>query len=312
MKKIIVKPILTENQIKKKEGHFFPESHFTKIMKESCDVYIYPKKLLFKFRKGVIPDKISCHAYKALEKEAKKKHPNRGSASGLLNIKTLPKYVGKLTKKSKFRTYYNSPTGESKKDHISNMVSSGIIGYYDKPDRNAYRKKLSKKELEKVPKCRTTKFTKEEVEKWHESLPLIEKSNQLFKKLVPGRHKLQLKRASQLPKFQINKTAFSTITINYNYRTATHKDKGDLPEGFGNLIVLEKSKCLDGDDYEGNYLGYPQYGIAVDLRQGDFIAMDVHEWHTNTPIKPKIKGKTNYGRLSIVSYLRKNMIHCLK
>jgi hypothetical protein len=41
----------------------------------------------------------------------------------------------------------------------------------------------------------------------------------------------------------------------------------------------------------------------VDVRQGDFLAMDVHEWHCNTPI-------IGTGRLSIVAYLRKNMIKC--
>ena len=25
-----------------------------------------------------------------------------------------------------------------------------------------------------------------------------------------------------------------------------------------------------------------QYGVAVDVRNGDFLAMDVHQWHCNT------------------------------
>ena len=38
----------------------------------------------------------------------------------------------------------------------------------------------------------------------------------------------------------------------------------------------------------------PQYGIAANIRQGDFMAMNVHEWHCNTEFKPlinKIGGK---------------------
>ena len=55
-----------------------------------------------------------------------------------------------------------------------------------------------------------------------------------------------------------------------------------------------------------------KYGVAVDVRQGDFLAMDVHQWHCNTPLehsKNTIE-KGDVGRLSIVCYLRKNMIKC--
>ena len=91
------------------------------------------------------------------------------------------------------------------------------------------------------------------------------------------------------------------MTINYNWQTALHKDAGDLKEGFGNLIV-----CTEGD-YEGGYTGFPQYGVAVDVKNGDFLAMDVHEWHANT----KLKGKTkDFTRLSLVCYLRENMVKC--
>ena len=39
VKVISVKPILTEVQIKAKEGHKFPESHYKKIIKTDSDVY---------------------------------------------------------------------------------------------------------------------------------------------------------------------------------------------------------------------------------------------------------------------------------
>ena len=91
-------------------------------------------------------------------------------------------------------------------------------------------------------------------------------------------YKKQLERAQQT-KFVIEDTALSTITINYNWRTGLHKDAGDYPEGFGNLLVCEEGK------YEGGYLGFPQFGVCFDVREGDFLAMDVHQWHSNTKIK---------------------------
>jgi hypothetical protein len=320
MKPIIVKKIITDATMNKKEGRFFNEKDFKTIIVDDCDVYTIDeqknKKLLLKFRKSVIKPALCCKAYEALEKEAQKKHNNRGSAGGLLNTKKLPNYVKKITGKSRFRSYYKGTDGKIKKDHISNYVSSGIIGYFDRYDRNVFRKsngkKTSKKSIPGIP-CRTTKFTKEQVAKWKHSLPLIKRTDSLFKTLVPRRHKIQLSRMNKTSTFQIENTAFSTITINFNYRTALHKDRGDLEEGFGNLIVLEKNKCVSAsDDYKGGLMGFPQYGIAVNVRNGDFLAMDVHEWHCNTKIKPTHKGKLNYGRLSMVCYLRKNMIKCSK
>ena len=113
---------------------------------------------------------------------------------------------------------------------------------------------------------------------------------------MPDRHQVQLSRANRTPDFQIPETAFSTMTVNYNYQSANHKDAGDLDEGFGNLIVLERDQCVKDSisssgaatRYEGGLLGFPQYGVALDVRQGDFCAVNVHEWHCNTKITPSI------------------------
>lgn len=318
---IILKPILTKEEIKNKEGHYFSEDHYTKhnkIVNTNTDVYGIDldgtKKLLFKFRKNVIPDKICRDAYNALEKHAKHKNSNRGAAAGKLSLKKLPKHVGQVMKADKFRVFYKTKDGKISKDNVSNIAQSNIAGYYDRPDRNAYNtnssdtKSSDTKSPHTIPMCRTTQFTKKNIAKWQNTIPLIKAANKLFKQLVPDRYKIQLERAKQTPKFQIDNTAYSTITVNYNWRTASHCDNGDLDEGFGNLIVLEKSKSTDttldtSEGYTGGYLGFPRWGICVDVRQGDFLAMDVHEYHSNTPI-------TGDGRLSVVCYLRKKMINC--
>jgi hypothetical protein len=338
---IEVKPIMSDSEIEKKEGSYFPESHYNKIIKSDCDVYGIledgTKKLLVKFRKNVISPAICKAAYLALEKHAQHRNYNRGAAAGKLKISKLPEYVGKITKRDSFRIFYKTRDGKKTKDNVGNMAMSNIAGYYDKPDRNEYLKlKKTKKNTTKdmnattrktgingktsmnskpwigtgvdmygIPLCRTTQFTKEEIDKWVDTVPFIKEADKQFKQLIPDRHVIQHKRASITPKYQIDNTAYSTITLNYDWRTALHKDKGDLEEGFGNLLVLEKSKSIPGSckDYKGAYLGFPKWGICVDVRQGDFLAMDVHEWHCNTPI-------TGTGRLSVVCYLRKNMINC--
>ena len=165
------------------------------------------------------------------------------------------------------------------------------MGYFDKRDRNLG---------DNAPPCRTTAFTSQQVEKWKKVIPLIKSIDKQFKLLIPDKYKVQYNRARKTP-WYINGTSFSTVTINFNWRTALHQDSGDLDEGFGNLVVLEEGK------YTGGYTGFPQYGVCVDVRHGDFLGMDVHEWHCNTKIKPITK---DYSRLSLVCYLRKNMIKC--
>ena len=327
---LTIKPILTKEEIKEKEGDYFDESHYTKhnkVIITDTDVYGLEedgtKKLLLKFRKNVIPQTICSDAYNALEKHAKHKNSNRGAAAGKLLLSKLPNHVGEIIKQDKYRVFYKTKNGNVSRDNVSNIAQSNIAGYYDRPDRNNYNKKnkeIKTKTLKKeIPMCRTTQFTKKNVEKWEKTIPLIKEADKLFKKLIPDRHKIQLERANKTPEFQINKTAYSTITVNYNWRTAAHCDSGDLDEGFGNLIILEKAKSgftdkndfkdgiKDGikDGFKGGYLGFPRWGVCVDCRQGDFLAMDVHEYHSNTPIEGD-------GRLSVVCYLRKKMINCMK
>ena len=323
---LTIKPILTKEEIKEKEGEYFDESHYTKhnkVITTDTDVYGLEedgtKKLLLKFRKNVIPQSICSDAYNALEKHAKHKNSNRGAAAGKLSLSKLPNHVGEIIKQDKYRVFYKTKNGNVSRDNVSNIAQSNIAGYYDRPDRNNYNKtnkEIKTKTLKKeIPMCRTTQFTKKNVEKWKKTIPLIKEADKLFKKLIPDRHKIQLERANKTPEFQIHKTAYSTITVNYNWRTAAHCDSGDLDEGFGNLIILEKAKSgftgkndfKDGikDGFLGGYLGFPRWGVCVDCRQGDFLAMDVHEYHSNTPIEGD-------GRLSVVCYLRKKMIHCIR
>ena len=231
-----------------------------------------------------------------LKEAAKKKHDNRGASAGRINLKKMPSYANEesqLIGRSKFRVlaYKSKITGKIVKNSLGNTSQSNIIGYYDKRDRNLGAN---------APPCRTTAFTSQQVDKWTKVIPIIEAIDKQFKKLIPKNHKIQYDEAHKT-KYVIKDTAFSTVTINYNWRTALHKDAGDLKEGFGNLVVCEEG------NYKGGCTGFPQFKVAIDVRNGDFLAMDVHEWHCNT----KITSDTpDYTRLSLVAYLREKMIKC--
>ena len=49
----------------------------------------------------------------------------------------------------------------------------------------------------------------------------------MFKNLVPEDMRFK-KEMPETPNFAAADTAFSTVTINYSWRTALHKDAGDL------------------------------------------------------------------------------------
>jgi hypothetical protein len=302
IKEITVSQIMTDPEIMGKEGLFFEREHYKQVISnQDCDIYGTradgTQILLAKLRVGVLGQEECIAAYQALEPFARKTwNVNRGAAAGQVSLRRLPKYVGEVVQKREggFRLYYRGKDGKLRQDNISNRVRSNIIGFYDQPDRN---KLAGGKKAPKVP-CRMTAWTRDHPNEWQNAIiPLVQQIDRQFAQLLPDRHQTQLQRANKTPDFQIPGTAFSTMTVNYNYQSANHKDAGDLDEGFGNLIVLERDKCISADgntnagiatSYEGGLLGFPQYGVALDVRQGDFCAVNVHEWHCNTRIAPSI------------------------
>lgn len=147
--------------------------------------------------------------------------------------------------------------------------------------------------------CRLTSFSRNHPELYNAGLPFIKEIDSCFKKYVPCAYRVQSEAASLTP-FRITDTAFSTVTVNYNFRTALHKDAGDFIQGFGTLVVLRRSCQTD-------MLLFPQYKVAVELNNGDFMAMDVHEWHCNS----EIHTSPAEVRLSFVCYLRDKLTKCI-
>jgi hypothetical protein len=266
-----VRKIIDDATINAYERRFLEEKDFKVVLDSDADVYTESGDLLLRFRKNVLSQTNIDAAYEAMKSLIRRKTRDRGIASG--SNKSLK-------------------TGEK------TGVRSNIMGYFDK--WSVQQKSMFKKSGVKAPgPCRLTRFTATEPEKWKKVIPLIQDIDRLYKELCPKEHASQYKAALSTP-FHIPKTAFSTITTNLNFRTAAHHDTGDWHEGFGNLIVIER-----GSSYKGAHTGFPQYGVAVDCRTGDFLAMDVHQLHGNTPL---IQKDETSQRLSLVSYLRENIV----
>jgi hypothetical protein len=152
------------------------------------------------------------------------------------------------------------------------------------------------------PFCRTTAWTGKNTQEFKGLYPLFEEVGRHFKEYVPHRYQKQMERVHKTEEdWRIGNTPFTTMTVNNNYPTGVHTDKGDLEEGFSCLMALRKGV------YTGGSLVFPEYRVAVNMNQGDLILMDAHQWHGNTNI---IKQSEDAERISLVLYYRTDMMFC--
>lgn len=262
---------LTDEEMELRMNRYVDKKDINTIIRNhDCDVYTEEGKLLMRFRTNVLTKKNTNQFYDNVVKFAHNTSSNRGSTSG----------------------------AETKKKHVGTNphVMSNIFGYFDKwsPSQKFVFKKLGKKPLVDV---RETRFNMESPEKYKKTIPLLREINKLYKKLAPEYYKKQYKKAKETH-FRIDNTSFTTVTTNINFRTTVHTDKGDDAEGFGNLVTFENGS------YSGAETCFPQYGIGIDVREHDFLLMDVHQPHGNLPI---VLNTPDTERMSIVCYLRKGV-----
>lgn len=302
VQKILIEPLCSHRDLKCIEGEFLPSHPLRTLINQSCDIYGLEngkKYLVAKFRKGVISNNLCDLAIKSFKSDAKKATSIRGIASGKIDLKKLSKNIVAIVSPDSYKSRVVYKSGIVSNYYIANPVNSLIVGYFDLPTLRTKSNILSKK----LNPCRTTKFTEQYTEKWTNVLPLISKVNDLYKKLVPDKYNQQKKLCNKIKEFCIKNTVFTTLTVNYNWQTACHVDKGDLTEGFSCITVSEEGK------WSGGYLSVPRFGLSFDLRQGDILIFNPHEYHCNSPIIPLSK---NYTRLSIVYYFREGMLKCAK
>lgn len=365
--KLIVKKLISDSDIKAREGKWITEDDIVHpIIEKNTDVYWRDEEgkdhLLLKFRKNQINDRllqIGWDSYKDLAKASR----GRGASAGPIDANSDYWKKRNLVKTSKWSTGYLNPKGNEMKEKYDAMdikelleICDGLSIQYDKvdvPDESSKdaliqsiisaKGGISKmkvnnqvasnpigfyeagKNFADLP-CRLTHFTRTNYEKYQAGLPFIQRIDTLFQNLIPDAYERQRSRADEKPHLKIPETCFSTVTINRNFRTALHRDAGDFKGGFGNLTVIERGK------YHGGYTVFPQFGVAINLRKNDFVAMDVHQWHANTELYETDEDKAyneslpndfkdnpevgtaglykKYTRISFVCYLREKIATC--
>jgi hypothetical protein len=257
---------ISDEKSKSLLDHPVKPSQIHTILNEDSDVYTEDGKLLLIFRKNKLHKKNIEEFYdNTIKFVSRKTSSNRGNASGSKN----------------------------KKVGLNPKTMAHIIGYFDK--LGVKQKYVAKKKGIKISLgVRETLFNMDYPEKFKKTIPLIKEIDQMYNKYAHSHYLQQQKKARQTP-FTISDTVFSTVTININFKTTVHTDKGDDPNGFGNLSVIEHGK------YTGGETCFPQYGIGVNVRTGDILLMDVHQMHGNLPINYE---SPDAKRMAIVCYLR--------
>jgi hypothetical protein len=316
VKTVILEPIMTNDEIKGREGTYFTDKEVKTIFDEDVDVYgkessTGAKKLLARFRKHVLPNPLVKTGWEAYYRTAAASR-NRGAAAGPIRVDSNYWKKRKPVDINKWSARYMEK-GSKSKMRVNNNVFSSVLGYFERTPFMG------------LP-CRLTSYTQKYFHQYKHGIPFIEAIDATFKRLIPDRHAKQYAAASASPNYRVANTAFSSITINRNFQTALHMDDGDFREGYGNLSVIERGK------YSGGATLFPRYGVGFNVRTGDFLAMDVHEWHCNTEMYetaeqkkynaalPKIHsddvstgtlgGEKPFTRISFVCYLREKLRGC--
>ena len=252
--------MIIEKEYSCTKGKHYDFSYFDIIIEKSKDVYLKNKKhLLFSYHHDAI---------------------NNDKFFPLLE-KNYNNYV--LTS-----TNRGIAAGQKKK-----LIQTGILGYFDQ--LNPYQK-LRLKGTNRAG--RTTKYLLKYPKQWQETISLYQDIDKIYKRIAPKYYYEQKKEYYKINKnLRIPKTNFTTITVNRNWRTATHTDKGDLTKGLSCIV------CIGNKDYTGGYLGFPKQKVLVKMRPGDVIFMDAHQPHCNTEVDFGKKGV----RFSLVCYIRELM-----
>lgn len=264
-------------------GTKLDESHYDHLLggDEPCDVFKPDGTPLVKYRPRWFSEGL-CRSVLPACRKAARPTVNRGYAAGGVIGED-----GKV-KTTRQRLRKNDGTVSGTTITVADPVQSGIVGYFDRNSR--------------FPFCRQTSFIISEAASWRRFLPYIERADEGFREFMPDRWATQREYASRTASdWVIPQSTFTTVTVNKNFQTATHKDAGDLAAGFGVM------SCMRNDKYDGAYLVFPAYRVAVDFGHGCLCLADVHEWHSNTPFT---RMRYGYERITLVFYYREKMIHC--
>lgn len=299
MREIRLTDVMPEAEQAKLGGKLLTDASYDRVVAdEDTLVYKPDGSLLLALRKQVLPRNLCARAYVNL-RDAAELTDNRGMASGVIEspqeaARQLAEVTGEasrgvVTRKGATRMRPVKKDGTvSNTNYAGKSVRSGVVGYFDRNPR--------------FPYCRLTAYNIRHPGRFDAARPYFAAIAEVFRETVPERYEAQMEMVRKTtPEFVISGTPWTTVTVNRNFRTAVHKDAGDLRAGFGVLTVFKAG------EFTGGLFVFPAYRVAVDWETGDVLLADVHEWHGNTEI---VGAPGRFERLSCVLYYRERMHEC--
>lgn len=273
---IRVRSRITREELEQKVGKVVGDDSYNVLLTGPSRVFMPSGKLLCVYLPGAMRGVVQAEHYEILHGLRKDLVTfNRGLASGSERVKV----------------------GTTKRSYAMG-VSSGVLGSFDPSGTFKF--------------CRLTAWTGKNMPQWEALRPVFGRVAQALQDHVPDRYAAQMEEIDKThPDWVIPGTPFTTVTVNNTYPTGVHTDKGDLDKGFSTIFTLRRGA------YTGGRFVFPEYRVAVDLQDDDLILMDAHQWHGNTPIvcacgqrRTSCCETCGTERISVVSYMRANMVKC--
>ena len=128
-------------------------------------------------------------------------------------------------------------------------------------------------------------WVKDNPSKWEELQDIAKWNERAFEKANPEVYNKQKTFCEKFiePEYRIGDGIFTTMSANRYHvgqsaKMAAHVDSGDLNAGMTTMSHFREG------DYEGAYLTFPRYGIAIDAPDNSVIIADSNQLHGVTQI----------------------------
>jgi hypothetical protein len=254
------------------KGQFADPSHVRWTLKKDTKVIVPDGSIGAILLRNAIPPALHKLAYE-LWKTVDELPSNRAVAVG---TPSLPRQRNDRTL-SERQGVHKIVLAALKKQH----VGQGTLGYLDaKPDQP----------------CHKTPLTKKHPEMLDGNERLVKLVDELYKQYLPTFYAKQQAEMEKAWRWRLWSTVFSTIYLARNFRTAYHRDSGNLLGVMSALMPL--------GNFTGGELVLPRWRIAIAFKSGDLLFFNPQELHGNLPIEGE--------RLSAAFYCERRIATCGK
>lgn len=252
------------------EGQFPDPSHVRQTLAESTRVMAPDGRITALLLCDAIPPALHKLAYE-LWKTVNEVPSNRATAAGSRSLHRI-KTDGTLGKRRGVpRNVLRVLAGQG--------AAHGSIGYLDAtPDQRCHKTPLSMKRPEMLDGNER----------------LIRLVDELYKRHLPAFYAKQKVEVERVPRWRLWNTAFTTVYIAKNFRTAYHRDNGNLPGVTSALMPM--------GTFTGGELVLPRWRIAIAFKPGDLLLFDPQQLHGNLPFGGE--------RLSAIFYCERRIADC--